>query len=184
MHKRCHALDARAVPADTTAAPVHRLVAHIWRRLSQPGSFGHLVGGDSLQRQTPQLPNISARSRGRQHPPREHCLACQGNAQLTRLLTVIQRRRRCTPDGTAGSARIAKATAWRPAFRSKWFVEWMGHADEMARQHYLRVNESDLAIAAQTRIDPNLTQLLTQLDISGAPAEEEPETQVYKLLTS
>lgn len=60
----------------------------------------------------------------------------------------------------------------------------MGHADEMARQHYLRVNESDLAIAAQTRIDPNLTQLLTQLDISGAPAEEEPETQVYKLLTS
>ncbi len=57
-------------------------------------------------------------------------------------------------------------------------VEWMGHSDEVARQHYLRVNESDLAAAAQTPIDPNLTQLLTQLDVSEQLAEDESEPQV------
>ena len=60
-------------------------------------------------------------------------------------------------------------------------VEWMGHSDEVARQHYLRVNESDLATAAQTPIDPSLTQLLTQLDENAVSAEEEREPQVLKL---
>ncbi|MEW6198091.1 MAG: hypothetical protein AB1601_05440 [Planctomycetota bacterium] len=60
-------------------------------------------------------------------------------------------------------------------------VEWMGHSDEVARQHYLRVNESDLATAARTPIDPNLTQLLTQLAISEGSAGDEPEPHVIKL---
>ena len=60
-------------------------------------------------------------------------------------------------------------------------VDWMGHTDEVARQPFFRVNESDLATAAQTPIAPNLTQLLTQLEISEASAAEEPEPQAYEL---
>jgi hypothetical protein len=71
---------------------------------------------------------------------------------------------------------------WMPAgFPFHVVVEWVGHSDEVARQHHLRVNESDLATAAQTQIDPNLTQLLTQLDVSDGSADDEPEPQVLKL---
>lgn len=31
-------------------------------------------------------------------------------------------------------------------------IEWMGHSDEVARQHYLRVNDEDLAAATHTQI--------------------------------
>ncbi|MFQ5592472.1 MAG: tyrosine-type recombinase/integrase [Phycisphaerae bacterium] len=37
-------------------------------------------------------------------------------------------------------------------------VEWMGHSDEVARQHYLRVNETDLLAATHTPIGHKLTQ--------------------------
>jgi len=42
-------------------------------------------------------------------------------------------------------------------------VDWMGHSDEVARQHYLRVNDNDLALAAQTRIPNEVTQKVTQI---------------------
>ena len=60
-------------------------------------------------------------------------------------------------------------------------VEWMGHSDEVARQHYLRVNESDLQAATHSRIAGNVTQLVTQLDVSEQLADDEPEPQVLKL---
>jgi integrase len=60
-------------------------------------------------------------------------------------------------------------------------VEWMGHSDEVARHHYLRVNESDLRAATTAPIPEKLTQLLTQLDVSEASAEEEHDPQVLKL---
>ncbi len=52
---------------------------------------------------------------------------------------------------------------------------------EPAAQLYLHANESDPPIATQPRIDPNLTQLLTQLDVSQGSADDEPEPQVLKL---
>src|SRR5690606_34491614 len=60
-------------------------------------------------------------------------------------------------------------------------VEWMGHSDEVARQHYLRVNDADIDAAARTPIAGNLTQLLTQLAVSEGSDEGEPEPQVLKL---
>ncbi len=60
-------------------------------------------------------------------------------------------------------------------------VEWMGHSDEVARQHYLRVNEADLDAASRTPIAKKLTQLLTQLADFEASAEEEHEAQVLNL---
>lgn len=60
-------------------------------------------------------------------------------------------------------------------------VEWMGHSDEVARQHYLRVNEADIDAASRTQIGGNLTQLLTQLAISEVSETEEHEPQVLKL---
>jgi len=59
-------------------------------------------------------------------------------------------------------------------------VEWMGHSDEVARQHYLRVNEADIDAASRTQIGGNLTQLLTQLAVSEASGESEPEPQVIR----
>jgi len=60
-------------------------------------------------------------------------------------------------------------------------VEWMGHSDEVARQHYLRVNEADIDAASRTPIAGKLTQLLTQLDDLAISGDEEPEPQVLKL---
>ena len=60
-------------------------------------------------------------------------------------------------------------------------VEWMGHSDEVARQHYLRVNEADLDAASRTQIGSNLTQLLTQLYVSEPSVEQESEPQTLKL---
>ncbi|GMU82468.1 MAG: hypothetical protein AMXMBFR47_23390 [Planctomycetota bacterium] len=60
-------------------------------------------------------------------------------------------------------------------------VEWMGHSDEVARQHYLRVNESDMAAASQTRIAPVLTQKVTQIEESGLVVVDDDEPQVLKL---
>ena len=60
-------------------------------------------------------------------------------------------------------------------------VEWMGHSDNVARQHYLRVNDADIEAASRTQIGTNLTQLLTQLDVSEASADEVPEPQTPKL---
>ena len=60
-------------------------------------------------------------------------------------------------------------------------VEWMGHSDEVARQHYLCVNPSDMAAASRTQIPESLTQKVTQIKVS-APAEvEDAEPQVLKL---
>jgi integrase len=42
-------------------------------------------------------------------------------------------------------------------------VDWMGHSDEVARQHYLRVNDNDLALAAQSRIPNEVTQKVMQI---------------------
>ena len=60
-------------------------------------------------------------------------------------------------------------------------VEWMGHSDEVARHHYLRVNENDLQAATTTPFPEKLTQLLTQLDEKEVSAEQEHEPQVLKL---
>jgi hypothetical protein len=56
-------------------------------------------------------------------------------------------------------------------------VEWMGHSDEVARQHYLRVNESDLQAATHTPIGRKLTQLLTQLADSQPNVKSKPDAQ-------
>lgn len=60
-------------------------------------------------------------------------------------------------------------------------VEWMGHSDEVARQHYLRVNDADLDAAAQTAITAELTQKVTQIASEPRlePADDEP--QILKL---
>jgi len=50
-------------------------------------------------------------------------------------------------------------------------IEWMGHSDDVARHHYLRVNEGDMRTASQTAIP----EKLTQLDVSEVSAEEEHE---------
>ncbi len=60
-------------------------------------------------------------------------------------------------------------------------VEWMGHSDDVARQHYLRVNEADLAEAAHTPIDEQLTQKATQIEKSGVAGAQDDEPQVIKL---
>ena len=60
-------------------------------------------------------------------------------------------------------------------------VEWMGHSDEVARQHYLRVNEADINAASQRMIAGDLTQLLTQLDNSASSADGGSAPQVLKL---
>jgi hypothetical protein len=43
-------------------------------------------------------------------------------------------------------------------------VEWLGHSDEVARQHYLRVNEADLDAAARGPITEKVTRKVTQID--------------------
>lgn len=60
-------------------------------------------------------------------------------------------------------------------------VEWMGHSDDVARQHYLRVNEADLAEAAHTSIAEKLTQKVTQIENSGVSDAPDDEPQVLKL---
>ena len=60
-------------------------------------------------------------------------------------------------------------------------VEWMGHSDEVARHHYLRVNESDLDAAARTPIDEEVTQKVTQIETSEPSGDEEEALQVLKL---
>jgi integrase len=42
-------------------------------------------------------------------------------------------------------------------------VDWMGHSDEVARRHYLRVNENDIARATHTQIPTEVTQKVTQI---------------------
>ena len=56
-------------------------------------------------------------------------------------------------------------------------VEWMGHSDEVARQHYLRVNEDDLDAATHTRIGAVLTQKLTQTEETGAETDNAADSQ-------
>jgi hypothetical protein len=60
-------------------------------------------------------------------------------------------------------------------------VEWMGHSDEVARQHYLRVNDADLDVATRTAIAAELTQKVTQIvpEPRLEPVEDGP--QVIKL---
>ncbi len=64
-------------------------------------------------------------------------------------------------------------------------VEWMGHSDEVARQHYLRVNESDLQGAAQSPIPEKLTQLLTQPagSVHSQPEGDEPQVFSFEAFT-
>jgi hypothetical protein len=91
-------------------------------------------------------------------------------------------------------AGVAKYAKWCHTLRknreSDWMaagfpfyvvIEWMGHSDEVARQHYLRVNEADINEAAKSPIAGNLTQLLTQLAVSEASEVREPEPQTLKL---
>jgi hypothetical protein len=49
----------------------------------------------------------------------------------------------------------------RAGFPFHVVVEWMGHSDEVARQHYLGINASDIAAASQTQIPEKLTQKVT-----------------------
>jgi integrase len=60
-------------------------------------------------------------------------------------------------------------------------VEWMGHSDEVARQHYLRVNEEDLAAATQTQIGVVRAQLWAQPTDSGRDQADEPDPQIISL---
>ena len=60
-------------------------------------------------------------------------------------------------------------------------VDWMGHSDQVARQHYLRVNEADLDAAAQTQIGAVLTQKLTQIEESEPETADERDTQIINL---
>jgi integrase len=60
-------------------------------------------------------------------------------------------------------------------------VDWMGHSDEVARQHYLRVNDADLNAAALTQIGAVLTQKLTQIEDSGPESDPEPDPQIINL---
>ena len=53
----------------------------------------------------------------------------------------------------------------------------MGHSDEVARQHYLRVNEDDLDAATHTRIGAVLTQKLTQTEETGAETDNAADSQ-------
>ena len=47
-------------------------------------------------------------------------------------------------------------------------VEWMGHSDEVARQYYLRVDESNLAAATHSQIEREVTQKVTQIGQNDA----------------
>ncbi len=60
-------------------------------------------------------------------------------------------------------------------------VDWMGHSDEVARQHYLRVNDADLDAATQTQIGAGLTQKLTQIGDSEPETGDEDEPQIFNL---
>ncbi len=60
-------------------------------------------------------------------------------------------------------------------------VDWMGHSDEVARQHYLRVNDADLDAATQTQIGAGLTQKLTQIEDSEPETGDEDEPQIFNL---
>ena len=56
-------------------------------------------------------------------------------------------------------------------------VEWMGHSDEVARQHYLRVDERDLCAATHSRIGTKVTQLVTQLGVFEPQEPKQPDSQ-------
>ncbi|GMU82394.1 MAG: hypothetical protein AMXMBFR47_22650 [Planctomycetota bacterium] len=60
-------------------------------------------------------------------------------------------------------------------------VEWMGHSEEVARQHYLRVNDADLDAATRTAIAGELTQKLTQIESEPRLEALEDEPQTLKL---
>lgn len=102
--------------------------------------------------------------------------------------------RGCSWAGTRWSCGTPKYAKWCHALRKNrerdWIsagvpfpvvVEWMSHSDEVARQHYLRVNESDMRGASQTRIAPDRTQEVTQIEESGPVAADDEEPQVFKL---
>ncbi|MBP7937647.1 MAG: site-specific integrase [Phycisphaerae bacterium] len=52
-------------------------------------------------------------------------------------------------------------------------VEWMGHSDEVARQHYLRVDERDLSAATHSLIGTKVTQL----GVSEPQEPKQPDSQ-------
>ena len=54
-------------------------------------------------------------------------------------------------------------------------IEWMGHSDEVARHHYLRVNEADLQTATHTPIP----EKLTQLGVSEGLAQTQQDAQPF-----
>ncbi len=59
-------------------------------------------------------------------------------------------------------------------------VEWMGHSDEVARQHYLRVDESNLTAATHSRIDHEVTQKVTQIAEMEPISSDDEEPQVLR----
>jgi integrase len=59
-------------------------------------------------------------------------------------------------------------------------VEWMGHSDEVARQHYLRVDENDLAAATHSPIPRKLTQKVTQIGSDDAHSQHRTDPQVVQ----
>ena len=54
------------------------------------------------------------------------------------------------------------------------------HSDELARQHYLRVDEANLAAATHSQIDPVLTQGLTQIAQIHVISQEDDEPQLLR----
>ena len=51
---------------------------------------------------------------------------------------------------------------WAQKFPNHIVAEWMGHSPEVARTHYLKVDDLNMQAATQTKIEPVLAQKLAQ----------------------